>query len=269
MDFACKSRCGFVFLGLLLLAGCSLRTTAPPLDSTAVQAVATAIIVTSTPDSGWNPIAPGLERRTYGDNPLSQLVVVRFDLARYVFRTHYQPGNLLNTQRWTEQLSGSVAFVNANFFDVDNRITGLLVADGVVYGAAYTDRGGMFAVQNGVPRVRSNTREPYAGERLEQAVQAFPMLVLDGQSVYTNPEATRVTRRTVVGQDAQGRVLLMATPLIGQSLVELSAFLANSDMGLVNAFNLDGGGSTMMVLNGEAVVQSLDPVPAVLAVYAR
>lgn len=269
MDFACKSRCGFIFLGLLLLAGCSLRTTAPPLDPTAVQMAATAVSISPTPDSGWDPIAPGLDRRTYGDNPLSQLVVLRFDPAIYVFRVHYQPGNLLNTQRWSEQLNGAVAFVNANFFDVENRITGLLVADGVVSGAAYTDRGGMFVVQNGVPRVRSNTREPYAGEMLEQAVQAFPMLVLDGQPAYTNPEATRVTRRTVVGQDSQDRILLMATPLIGQSLLELSAFLASSDMGLVNAFNLDGGGSTMMVLNGEALVPSLDPVPAVLAVYVR
>jgi len=44
-------------------------------------------------------------------------------------------------------------------------------------------------------------------------------------------------------------------------------------MNLVNALNLDGGGSTMMYLNAngtpEYIVTSLDPVPAVLAVYTR
>jgi hypothetical protein len=65
----------------------------------------------------------------------------------------------------------------------------------------------------------------------------------------------------------------MVTPLVGIRLVELSEYLASSDMELVNAVNLDGGGSTMMYLNvpgtPEFLLRSLDAVPAVLAVYPQ
>jgi len=62
----------------------------------------------------------------------------------------------------------------------------------------------------------------------------------------------------------------MVTPLLGPTLLDLSAFLAQSDMDLVNAFNLDGGGSTMMVIAPEDyLIASRDPVPAVLAIYPR
>jgi exopolysaccharide biosynthesis protein len=116
-------------------------------------------------------------------------------------------------------------------------------------------------------------REPYAGEPLEQAVQGFPMLVLDGVQAYTDTRPDRFTRRTVIAQDTSGRIILLATPLIGLPLLDLSVYLPQTSLSIVNAFNLDGGGSTFMVLRtGETVeyiVTSLDPVPAVLAVYSR
>ena len=132
----------------------------------------------------------------------------------------------------------------------------------------------MLQVQNGSVRVRSTILEPYAGEPLEQAVQAFPMLITNGQASFANPQGDRISRRTLVGQDRQGRILLIATPsLVGMKLVDLSSYLAATDLDLVNAVNLDGGGSTMLALDapGQPSYQilSLDPVPTVLAVYPR
>ena len=107
----------------------------------------------------------------------------------------------------------------------------------------------------------------------EQAVQGFPMLVTNRQQAYTNSRPDRATRRTLIAQDSQGRILLMVTPLAGITLLDLSAALAASDMDIVNAFNLDGGGSTLLGLDVPArspyTLASFDPVPAVLAVYAR
>src|SRR5690606_25184890 len=161
------------------------------------------------------------------------------------FRAHYRPADALGLSAWRDALPEAVAFVNANFFDPQGFALGMVVSDGVMSGQSYVNRGGMLQVQNGQPRVRSLIAEPYTGEPLEQAVQAFPMLVLNGQASYNNVNDTYVSRRTVVAQDTSGRILLMATSLLGLTLHDLSAFLAASDMQIVNALNLDGVGSTL------------------------
>ena len=261
-----------LFIGMIFvcwtLGACALMFPAASPSPTAAPTITPA-------QDGWESIASGLERRAYlpNDSLLSQLEIVRIDPSQYTFRAHYTPGTAYSITDWRGTLAGAAAFVNANFFDVNHRILGLLVADSVIYGESYRDRGGTFLVQNGQPRVRSNIAEPYRGEPLEQAVQAFPMLMLNGQTAYNSGGAERVTRRTVIAQDTSGRILLMATPGFGLTLEALSAYLPTTDMQLVNALNLDGGGSTMMFYqreNGDPfILPSLDPVPSVLAVYPK
>ncbi len=262
-------RCIILFFTTLLISACfTLATTAAP---TTTPPIAT---IPATENNNWQTLAPGLEQRIFipNGNAFARILALRIDPAQYDFRVHYHPGEPLNATGWQQQLPGAIAFVNANFFSSENTVTGLLVADGVVYGTSYRDFGGTFTVQNGQSRVRSNTLEPYTGELLEQAVQAFPMLVLNGSQAY-NGDPDRITRRTAIGQDSGGRIILMVTPLIGLTLPDLSAYLTVSDIGLVNAFNLDGGGSTMAAINAPGtrpyMLLSLDPVPAVLAVYPK
>lgn len=252
-----------LFTLAVLLGGCMnplQRTPTPTADATT-----------------WEPLAPGLERRFYrpGDAyALTQFVVVRIDPALYTFRAHYQPRASLNVAGWRQALPGATAFINANFFDPQGNALGLVVADGVPYGQAYQGMGGMLQVQNGGVRVRSTILEPYAGEPLEQAVQAFPMLMTNGQASFANTQGDRISRRTVVAQDVQGRILLIATTsLVGMRLVDLSTYLASTDLQIVNAVNLDGGGSTLLSLDVPGQpryeILSLDAVPTVLAVYPR
>jgi Phosphodiester glycosidase len=264
----------WIFAFLTLLCGCNLND-APLFPEPTFPPLVPTLALNDAPQS-WQVLSPGLEKRTYlppPENEVTKITGLRIDSAYFTFRVHYRPGAPLTIRQWAESLPGAVAFINANFFDENDNILGLLVADGQVYGSAYSDRGGTFLVQNGQPRVRSNIVEPYAGEALEQAVQAFPMLMLDGSQSYTDTSQDRFTRRTVIAQDTNGRILMLVTPLIGLTLLDLSAFLSTSDMNLVNALNLDGGGSTLMYLNTagtpEYIVTSLDPVPALLAVYPR
>lgn len=264
----------WIFAFLTLFCGCTLMDSPPPPEPTFPPVVPT-LALNDAPQS-WQTLSPGLEKRTYlppPENEVTKITGLRIDPAHFTFRVHYRPGAPLNIRQWAEALPGAVAFINANFFDENDTILGLLVADGQVYGSAYNDRGGTFLVQNGQPRVRSNIVEPYDGEPLEQAVQAFPMLMLDGLQSYTDTSQDRFTRRTVIAQDANGRIVMLVTPLIGLTLLDLSTFLPTTDMNLVNALNLDGGGSTLMYLNTsgtpEYIVTSLDPVPAVLAAYPR
>lgn len=268
-------RIGLFIVILLAAARCiALNEVSIPVMTVAPTEPSSAQPTSPPAPDGWEILAPGLERRTYtpAGSPLGQLLVLRIDPAFYTFAAHYQPGVARSANEWMQTLPGALAFVNANFFREDFTINGFLVSNGIVYGQSYPGYGGIFQVRNGQARVRSNELEPYTGETLEQAVQAFPMLVLNGAASYSDTRQDRITRRTVIGQDSSGRILLMATPNIGLRLVDLSSYLPTTDMDLVNAFNLDGGGSTMLVINTGAIQQvlpSLDPVPAVLAVYAR
>jgi len=249
--------------------------TAAALLGGCVHSVAT--VLAPTENITWETLAPGFERRFYRpgrDYALTQFVALRIDPTAFTFRAHYRSGDPLNLADWRKVLPGAVAFINANYFDPDNHALGLVVADGVAYGQAYQGLGGMLQVQNGGVRVRSTILEPYAGEALEQAVQAFPMLMTNGQASFANSQGDRVSRRTLVGQDTQGRIVMMATTsLTGIKLVDLSQYLATTDLNLVNAVNLDGGGSTLLALTLPSqptyFIPSFDPIPTVLAVYPR
>jgi uncharacterized protein YigE (DUF2233 family) len=257
---------------LLGLCGCSMAVATPlPTIPTSIPTLETIPNVTS-----WQTLSPGLEKHVYlppPENEVTKITALRIDPANYTFRVHYHPGTPLTIRQWVDVLPGAVAFVNANFFDENANILGLLVADGQAYGQSFVDRGGTFLVQNGQSRVRSNIAEPYSGDSFEQAVQGFPMLLLNGVQTYTDAAQDRYTRRTVIAQDSNGRIVLLVTPLIGLTLLDLSNFLPTTDMNLMNVLNLDGGGSTLMYLNvngaPEYIVTSLDPVPSVLAVYPR
>ena len=79
-------------------------------------------------------------------------------------------------------------------------------------------------------------------------------------------------RRTVIAQDNEGYILIVVTPRGYLSLHELAVFLANSDLEVDVALNLDGGSSTGLWLDtGPTVVEidSIAPVPSVIAVHRR
>jgi uncharacterized protein YigE (DUF2233 family) len=208
----------------------------------------------------------GLEFRTYN----TVLQTVRIDSAYYEFRVHYRPGEPLRIDEWQALLPDAAVIINANYFTPEDTALGLLVSDGVVYGQSYTDRGGTFYVMGDEIGIRSNIEEPYQGEAYNQAVQAFPMLIYDGLAAYQRESDISPSRRTVIGMDTAGRVILIVTTGFGMGLYPLSQYLAESDLGLQRAFNLDGGGSSMLYIAAmDYRILSFDPVPAVLAVYPR
>lgn len=256
-----------IFAGLVgLLTGC-YQAPAPG-TATPRQPEVTVIRLTPTPAPTATPLfPPGLSAP---DMTSGGLVALRFDPARYTFRAHYTPGEARTLRQWREALPQALAIINANFYDVDNSILGLLVSDGLVYGRSYVNRGGTFGLLNGEIVLRSNIRQPYRDEPYTQAAQAFPMLVLDGQASYQRQNDRAIARRTVVALDAEGQVWWLATPGFGLTLSALSRYLANAAPNFVSALNLDGGGSTMMYLAPtDYHLLSRDPVPAVLALYAR
>ncbi len=221
----------------------------------------------------WQPIASGLDWRALnpdGDN-IAQIIVLRIDPAQYRFRAIYHPGEPKNLSQWRELEPAASIIINANFFDRAGGALGLVVSDAVSYGSPYRDRGGTFLVENGSPSIQTHrSQPPLSPQNLEQAVQGFPLLMENGEPAYFSTNRGERNRRTMIAEDRQGNILIMVSPFLGLSLADLSAYLPTTDLDIQTAFNLDGGGSTMLALPAMDYFQpAFDAVPAILTVYPR
>lgn len=262
---------GLLTLLALLLSACQTRDAVLSLDPLPPTPTADAPTPPAVSQNGWQELAPGLElHRSLATGALfGQAFALRVDPQLYQFRAHYVPGEARTLDAWLEALPGVTAFINANFFNRDLSVNGLLVADGVSHGQPWLTRGGTFLLREGRPVLQANPERPWRAGGLRQAVQGFPMLVLDGQPAYGRSGAP--ARRSVVALDRSGRVLLLATSLLGPSLAGMAGWLASSDLEIDSALNLDGGGSTMFYVDADEPLRlpSLDAVPALLAVWPR
>ncbi|GAB4478589.1 MAG: phosphodiester glycosidase family protein [Anaerolineae bacterium] len=236
-----------------------------------------------TPDPWKHPLE-GIDRLTLplptreGGEIIVQ--VVRLDPARFDLGVQYDPEQPRTIAGWGERTRAALV-VNAGFFEPDYRSTALIVVDGVLYGESF-DRsdvarwrrlGGMFSVVNGEPDVRWLAQEPYRpGEPLDQAVQGFPMLIAPGGMPLDLDLPDRAARRTVIAQDAQGRLLLMVIDGPA-SLYEVRGWLAGNPVLAVDAaLNLDGGKSSGLVLalpHDTLTIDSEARVPGVITAYPR
>lgn len=255
-----------LLLAALLVAACNLPLQLLP---TAKPSPAPA----TAPQNNWQQVDEGLQwRRLLPDgDELAQLVVVRVDPSRYRFRAIYNVGKPETLSGWRRLEPEASVIINANFFDERHRALGLVVSDGEASGIAYGDRGGTFLIRNGAASIVASRSQQLPNiDAIEQAAQGFPLLVENGRQAYFADGGGERTRRTAIGIDRRGAVLLMIAPFLGLSLADLSAYLPTTDLEIETAFNLDGGGSTMIALPGADYFQpSLERVPTTLAVYPR
>jgi hypothetical protein len=119
--------------------------------------------------------------------------------------------------------------------------------------------------------------------KVKTAVGGGPVLVQDGavfisndaEMLFTGKAINDKHPRTAMGYTADGRLIIMAIqgrfPGIaeGASLVQEAKLLV--DLGCREALNLDGGGSTCMLVNGKETIKPSDkegqrPVPAVFLI---
>lgn len=227
-------------------------------------------------DTGWLAAAPGAELRRLRVGVAGQAApvsIVRLDPAKVRFSVGYRPEEPPPLAAWAAR-EGALAVINGGFFDEAWRSVALLVHDGQAVGASYEGRGGMFAVApDGSVSLRALSDTPYdPAEPLAEALQGWPMLVKPGGlAAYSHEDGER-DRRSALGLDRQGRVLLIAAPTAAFTLAELSAWLAASDLDLDSALNLDGGSSTGLILLSAEAPERIDAfslLPIVLLVHAR
>jgi hypothetical protein len=235
------------------------------------------------PDTGWQSLEAGVELREIDvvvdpERPAERLRIVRLDPSQVEFRVRYSPGDPKMISAWGAEV-GSLLVVNGAYFappDEGGGTIGLLVSDGQSWGTPLDSYAGMFAVAaSDDVGVRWLVESPYdPQEPLAHAIQSFPVLVKPGGVMGFPAEADDgpPARRTVVAQDGDGNVLLIVAPGGYLSLHEFAVFLAESDLVIDVALNLDGGGSTGMWLTaGDARIEidSFTPVPSVISVQRR
>ncbi len=272
-----------LLLGLFLVTGCVTATAVPPTPTPIIptapprQPTPTLVPVTVTPapapDSGWQPLRPGMEQRTVtlfdaGGSVRERVTALRLDLALYAVSIAYRPGTPQLLTDWQAE-TGALLVINGGFFTPEYLATGLIVVHGQASGVSYEGFGGMLAIAQEGIAVRSLAERPYTPEEpLQFALQSFPMLVRDGVAAY-GEEDGRTARRTAVGMDENGRLLFIVAPLGGFTLNQFSRFLAEgAGWELVNALNLDGGTSTGLLLTDPPVsIPAFVPLPAVITVY--
>lgn len=91
---------------------------------------------------------------------------------------------------------------------------------------------------------------------LRDALGFGPALIIEGKAQETGDTRNEYSARTAIGQDAEGRVLMLVAKgrqpdSLGANMKDLIKIM--QDFGAVNAGNLDGGNSTAMYLNGDIV----------------
>lgn len=257
-------------------------TSAPTAVQTPPPTLTSSPTPTSTPPA-WRPLAVGISQTFLtveepGTTLSYPIYVLRFDPALVTFRIYYDRDEPRTIAEWLALTEADVV-VNGGFFTGDHRPVGRLVIDGEMFGAPLdpTHRigvPGLFAVIDNTVQIYALGRSSYTprGMRFDQAIESYPLLVLPGRQPAYPPDRGRRARRTVVGLDEQGYVILILIDSAVFSLYELSRWLASCNLNLDTALNLDGGRSSGLgvALPGEKrIYEAYVPLPIVLAISHR
>ena len=238
----------------------------------------TATIV-PTRDANWTLLQPGLERRVFEiynsqNQHVESLYVWRLDQDHFRMDVAYveRPKSL---DAWQQETNADLV-LNGGYFSIENERyfpDGLAISNGEAFGRSFNGFGGMLAIDQSGAELRWLVQEPYnPNEQLQAALQSFPILVQPGGELGfpADRENYARARRTVIAQDRDGRILFMVAPKGYFTLHQLSVYLTESDLNLDVALNLDGGGSTgILVAEPREIISPRTLLPFVILVHAR
>jgi len=226
-------------------------------------------------DAGRKPryaqIAPGVEFSRYVVSPFRYRVFARAHVLRVDISVAslglVSPGNGRFPVREMVRKAGALGGVNGQFFDENDTVLGLQVSGGKQLSAYRKTDGGVFIIDaSGAALVHSLKFNP--GRKVDFAVQCRPRLVVDGKPMKLKAQSAR---RTAIGVDEKGRVILAVTsgqPFRADNFARLLASLpSEGGLGCRDALNLDGGGSSQMYLDSRCDVPGSDTVANAVVVF--
>jgi uncharacterized protein YigE (DUF2233 family) len=298
------SRAAALWLAVALCACAPAMPTAPaaqpsprslPAPSTATRTPAATLTPTRTPTPtatftptptptppAWRALVPGIEQADVaalvpGTDTYTSVYTLRINPALVDFKVRYDGTNPGSIADW-QAATGSQIVMNGSFFSGDGRPVGRVVTDGRLIGSplSYEEKigvPGVFAVLDDTAAIYALGRSSYTprGMRFDQALESYPVLLLPGRQPAYPEETGLRARRTVIGLDEQGYVIvvLIDEPLF--SLHELAQWLAVSNLNLDTALNLDGGRSSglMVALPPVRLFEAYVLLPIVLTIDSR
>ena len=237
-----------------------------------------------TDPGSWKVVYRGMEfRKVTLERAESRyqldLKLVRFD-PRWIFPrvVRSQTYNLkgANVKTLAEK-SGALAMINANYFDENEKPLGFLkvgaeeINANISRSELYT---GIFAVKDRAPSIVQ--RDEFVPHQADEALQAGPLLLAKGSPLTVTRGAERQFRRSVIGIDADRKLIVAVTDTLfgGLNWVELQEFFgaAQWHAQVFDLLNLDGGGSAQLYFRGvkvEEYVAGTAEVPVAIGFFQR
>ena len=256
--------------------------------------VAAWMVVQEARPPRWRTLQAGIEFGMMRGDPFcrrgsAEIAVLRLDPAHVDLAVHHcsrQPERTpLPLLEWQRRL-GAIAVFNAGQYYPDFSYMGLLVSGGEVISGRPHPRFRAALVAGPVgggagARVLDLETRSLAKERARWREIAQSFMLFDGQGEPRVKRTEQVARRTAVGEDRAGR-LLVITSEGGYTLWEFARLLQAAPLGLTHAMSMDGGREAELCVSSRgfryasfgrwedgADDQVAVPLPAVIAVSPR
>src|ERR671914_1275985 len=226
--------------------------------SPAQQKLKVGTTLTVTDSGSWKAVQKGVEFRQFAlersePSHTIDLKLLRFDshwvIPRVLNSTQFQLKSA-NAKTFAEK-SGAFAAINASYFDDKGRPLAYLktaekeINSAVSKHALYT---GIFGVRDSLPFVAH--RDNFQPAQSTEALQSGPLLLNRSASIGVMNGLGRYARRSVIGIDKAGRVIIAVTDAIvgGLKFNELQELFTGTKWQLdtPDLLNLDGGGSAQL-----------------------
>jgi Phosphodiester glycosidase len=225
----------------------------------------------------WRTVHPGLRYAVFSPWPSSRVHVLQLDLAEPGLRLQVSPPEARGlTMDMLAIDPVVVASLNASFFDRSHTPRGLTVSDGRAWPRVLVPADSPVLACDAAQRCAMHFAPGLvAPPDWFNAVAGTPWLVRDGQARLAADDSTCASLcaylhpRTALGLDASGRTLTVvlaegrraavggalggaAGGAVGVALAPLAAWMR--ELGVHQAINLDGGGSSTLWLQGRAAM---------------
>ena len=262
-------------------------------------AIVAAVLLSRTSGTPrFRELQPGMEFAMFRGEPycrmgLSEIAVLRLDprqvrlhMSHYTQLAERLPLDILE---W-ERRSGALAVFNAGQYYPDYSYMGLFVSDGEAVSSRLHSEFKAALVaspRSGGPgaRVLDLDEHPIRADELPWREVAQSFMLFDGEGSIRVRKSGQVAYRTVVGEDEQGRILVIATEG-GYTLYELAGLLKTLPLGLRHAMSMDGGEEAALCVHSGAFfyasfgqrlplgtvpnpIRPTVPLPAVVTVLPR
>ena len=271
-----------IAVSLLILFFCSLAVALQPAANRLKLKGSQNLAIT---DAGaWKPIYKGIEFRTIAversdPDQSIELKLLRFDTQRIIPRVLRSAQLQLKgaSARAFAEKSGALAAINANYFDIDGKPLAFLKTAGQTVNARISASSlytGVFGVKEQRPFIVPRT--DFSPDEVDEGLQSGPLLLSRGNVQPVTGVANRVSRRALIGIDAEQKLIIGVTDsLVGGLFWQEAQELFSAPqwkIQTVDLLNLDGGGSAQLYAKAgsfEVLVPGTTDVPVAIGFFAR